>query len=253
METLKNKNEVNPLFRNIRLELGENILNRSGGVFGSPARTLKEGQFYLVGLNPGQHGMSKEQINKWTIKKNLEDIESNHLKHNITETTYPKKNGDVYNVGEAPFQMSARSFFNAIGVDLDTVCYSNLYFIRTKDEKELNKLLSPDLIQKHIQVHKLILDVVKPKNIVFFSSTAYYAFKRMFSNGLENENKIIKDRYSIQSGHTNKEIKLRKFELNDGKEFNIIWVPHLSRYKFHTLLSEKRNEIGMEILNYINK
>lgn len=222
------------------------LLIASGGVFNSPDNTLKKGDYYLVGLNPGQAGMSCDNKKKYTIEYGLENL-NHHVYADDKWGNYPKN--------KAPFQKSVRAFFNAIGADLLSTCCSNLYFIRTQDENELKSFLkdNPLLRPGHLQVHKEILKVIQPKTIIFFSSTAYNEFKVMLANGLENPNSIIVkgSRREIDSGHKRKVIKLRRFQVPDGSRYNIVLVPHFSRYAFYSLRTETRLQIGEEIQHYL--
>jgi hypothetical protein len=245
------------LIKEFKIIIGEELLSYSGGVFNSPKDTFKKNDFYLVGLNPGQSGLKEEQKIKYSIEYNLDEYfgakEANHI---YVDHNWPLKNERYHGAGNAPFQLSIKSFFDCLGQDLRGVCCSNLHFIRTKDEIELNKILkeSPEITSKSLKIQEMLLDQIQPKNIVVFSNTTYLHLKRLFIAKQHGESNLLipGTNEKIDSGHGRWKIRLRKFILKDGRTFNIIRVPHFSRYSFHTKSESIRNSIKNNVLEYIS-
>lgn len=249
IEEIRKILEVIPLPNSIESKTN-NLLGASGGIFNSAARNFKKGDFYLIGLNPGRAYLTSDEIRVYSIERNLDKF--NEQKHLYTEDNWGK-----HPIGQDPFQKSVGALFDAIGADLNETCCSNLYFIRTKDQDELEGLLkgplSTEIKEAHMEVHRLILDVVQPKNLVFFSALAYYEFKKLMGAEYSDPNQIIEpnSRVELPSGHGKWKIRIRRFRLKDGTRYNVIWVPHFSYYRFHTKSKYFKQEIGNTIRNYI--
>jgi hypothetical protein len=244
------------IVRRIEDILGLDFLKESGGVFNSPLSTIRNGKFYLLGLNPGQSGISPEDKTRYSIGYNLKKTMSpTNTEHIYVNDQWPMKSGKMYPAGMAPFQKSVNSFFEAIGQDLRQVCSSNLHFKRTDNEKSLDDFLrnNQGIIDRTYEVHNLILNEISPKGIVVFSKTTYNQLKRMLSQGLEDPNKLIipGSRKKIECGHGKWEIRLRKFQQKDGKKYSVIWVPHFSYYSFHTKPKILKETIAETIKEYI--
>jgi len=186
----------------------KDLLNRTGSILYSSFHTLKKGEYYLVGINPGGSGGQ-------TVGEHIEQLpkqESNAY----NEQWERGRSGKLYGPGQHPLQKRLRSIFRELGVELDDVCASNIVFFKSREVKELNNI--NDLAEDCWPVHQVILKVVRPKYILTFGALPFSIFSQ--------ELKFV----SLQptdSGHGNWVIRTARSE--DGQQF-LVGLPHLSRY-----------------------
>jgi hypothetical protein len=218
---------VQELFR-ITKEKG--ISEWKGGVLYSSKDTLKKGDLYLMGYNPGGSGGAT------SIKVDIENLKKKTENSYLDEEWEP--NGYKYEKGEAPFQKRVQYLFKQMGVDLRSVCSTNLIFAQSRNAEGV-ELKDADMCWP---VHKyLINEVVKPKIIICIGnreSESAYAYLRGKYQPIAKE-----ESRSANQGH----YKIKAFQTGCETPRWVIGFPHFSRYE----LEGKRDE--KEIIEYIMK
>lgn len=185
------------------------FLDESGSVLYSSHETLKSGEVYLLGFNPGGAGGNRLDKN---IDSMLLDITNAYL-----DEGWKNKNG-VWPKGKAPLQKRVQWILEGIGLNTRDVCASNLIFLQSRGADDI----SYSLAKKCWPVHEAILNVVKPKLIIAFgnSSVSPYGFLLSMYGG--------KEEY-LPSGHGSWSLKGFSCQIN-GRSVYVAGLPHLSRY-----------------------
>jgi hypothetical protein len=202
--------------------LKENLLNKSGSVLYSSYKTLKDGDFYLIGLNPG----GKETISD-TIKDSLNDLEES-WKKKIEKNAYIDENWYPYpgQEGKAPLQKRIIYMMRELGRDIHKVCAGNLIFTRSQDQDGSHYPINAD---KCWPVHEMILKIVQPKIIIAFGNGNISPYNYLQKKHFEIHKKWPENLDEKNSGHGN--WKCRRFNFDIGYlKFLVIGLPHLSRY-----------------------
>lgn len=202
----------------------DHILDRSGEVIYSSARTLKKGDVYLLGYNPG--GIS-DTYHSGVENKSNDDSIGAHINNMLTKThnSYLDENwstaNKIYSKGEAPLQKRIKCLLNYIGYDVKDVCASNLIFVKSEN----SNLVDYGLAGYCWRFHERVLEIVKPKVIICFGISSESAFE--FLRSLLNINQDNISQYP--SGHGSWQCKYFKSSIL-GMEVHVIGVPHLSYY-----------------------
>jgi hypothetical protein len=209
------------------------LLDRSGSILYSSPNTVREGDYFVFGLNPGGNPSEGE-----TIKDDLERIYQNCLK-NPYWNAYFDEDWDGSGKGNHKLQRNLRYFAELFWGNeefLRRVCASNLSFIRAESE---DKVEDEDL-KISWSVNKWLLQQVKPKIIMVFSKKGFDFLKKKFPNTVFQK--------SIRAYWGNWKIELIKVPVNEitNKETFILRVPHLSRYTF-----KGREHVVEEIKQYL--
>src|SRR4051812_8610833 len=187
------------------------ILKCSGKVLYSAADTLSPGRVYILGLNPG--GDPEKEVD--TIGEALDALPTRR-ENSYCDELWPGHRAR----GQAPLQRRVKWLADQIGIDLLSVCASNLVFARSKDARRSGY---PGSADKCWPVHLAILEMVQPKLIITFgnSGDSPYAYLRgQFKSGPET---------TFSSGHGS--WVCRMFE-SEGRR--VVGLPHLSRYSPRT-------------------
>ena len=184
------------------------ILDMSGEVLYSGAATLKPGQVYLLGHNPGGDAQSRTLK---TVRSSLDELPTKTI-NSYLDTRW---NGRA--VGASPLQRRVVWLLRALGFEPRTVGASNLIFVRSRDAAASQFDVYADLCWL---VHEQILQIVKPQLVVVFgnSNGSPYAYLERKFRAQSHE------RYP--SGHGT--WTCRSF-LVPG-HFRVVGLPHLSRY-----------------------
>ena len=159
------------------------ILDKQGEVIYSSHETLKKGDIYLLGLNPGGKGFI-------TINKHLEGLLKKTTNSYLDEswenkiTTWPK--------GEAPLQKRVDYLLKGLGYKTKGICATNLIFVTSRSADDVNYGLAGYCWR----FHELLLTIIQPKVILCFgiSDVSSYSFLRSLYNGKET---------TIEAGHGN--------------------------------------------------
>ncbi|MFL5739898.1 MAG: hypothetical protein ACJ75B_06745 [Flavisolibacter sp.] len=182
----------------------QSYMGEEGSFLYSSINTLKKGDYYLLGINPGGSGGQ-------TLKSSLDNLPkklSNDYDDDWSET---KK----YTPGGAPLQNRLRSLFADVNVSLENVCATNLVFIKSKNQKGIAIW---ELAEKCWPVHRLFLNIVEPKYIITFGKITFQFISK------KNQ---LQQLTTIPSGHGN-----WKVQIAYKPDFpTLIGFPHFSRYK----------------------
>jgi len=191
-----------------RTELSD-LLEKPGSILYSSHETLKSGDVYLLGFNPGGAGGNP-------IKLSIDTMLSYETNAYLDECWENGKSS--WEKGEAPLQKRVSWLLEEIGLNPREVCASNLIFFQSRKAKDIEYSLA-DICWP---IHEAILDIVKPKVIIAFGNSGLSSYAYLHSKfGGQQEYK--------PSGHGNWRLKGFK-AIIDGKAIFIAGLPHLSRY-----------------------
>ncbi len=191
----------------------EPLLDLSGEVLFSAAHTLREGDIYICGLNPG----GDDAPHHHTIREDLERLPHKSSNNYLDESW--RQRGRRYSQGAAPLQCRLRWLIEALGYDLREVCASNLIFARSRGEAGSGY---PEYAQICWPVHERILRIVRPKMIMVYGKPPF--------EFLCQRSMRLSPIDSIWSGRDT--WKCRAFRAKvAAQEVIVIGLPHLSRYK----------------------
>ncbi|MGL1014443.1 hypothetical protein ACSTEF_21940, partial [Vibrio vulnificus] len=187
------------------------LLNDHGEVVYSSSETLKKGDIYLMGLNPGGSGFI-------SIGDHIDQMLTR------TENSYLDEawvNGiSKYEVGQAPLQKRVSWLMEQLGYDVRDVCSTNLIFTTSKSSNELCFGLAGICWA----FHESVLEIVQPKLIITFGNAETSASPYFFLKSLFKGNET-----TIASGHGQWVCKTFNTKIN-GRETCIVGLPHLSYY-----------------------
>jgi len=186
------------------------ILDRKGELIYSSHKSLKEGDIYLLGLNPGGEGFI-------TINDHLEGILTKETNSYLDESW--KNRITTWGKGKAPLQKRVNYLLNSLGYKTEDVCSSNIIFVTSRNADEVNYGLAGYCWR----FHEIILEIIKPKVIICFgvSNISAYAFLLALLNGKEYND--------FPSDHGNWVCKAFRTKINDRSTI-IVGIPHLSYY-----------------------
>jgi len=185
------------------------VLGESGGILYSSHETLKPGNVYLLGFNPGGAGGNPVEQ---SINTMLTNTANSYLDENW------ENHSGVWANGEAPLQKRVQWVLESLGLNPRDVCASNLIFLQSREAADI----SFSLAEKCWPVHEVILSIVKPKLIIAFgnSEVSPYGYLHSMFGG--------KEEY-LPSGHGNWSVKGFSCKIN-GHPLYVAGLPHLSRY-----------------------
>lgn len=192
------------------------LMGESGAVLYSRPETLRPGDYYILGLNPGGN-----ETDGQTIRERLNRPAEKWV-NAYTEENWSNNNGN-YKAGEAPLQRRLYWLLKALGNDLNHVCASNLIFMRTPDAASLEDY--EGLARACWPVHKELLGIVQPKGILTFGNgdvSPYHFLQHLTEAPIESLE-------SCKSGHGNWQCKAF-VGTYEGQRRLVIGLPHLSRY-----------------------
>ena len=185
------------------------LLDKPGSILYSSHETLKPGDVYLLGFNPGGSGGNP-------IKRSIDQLLKSTTNAYLDER-WENQNG-FWAIGEAPLQKRIQWVLESIKLNPRDVCASNLIFFQSSKASDI----SFSLAKQCWPVHEAILSIVKPKLIIAFgnSGTSPYGYMHSLLGGKEE---------SFPSGHGNWQVKGFASEIN-GRSVYVTGLPHLSRY-----------------------
>jgi hypothetical protein len=187
------------------------ILDVSGQVLYSGASTLRHGDVYLLGLNPGGDPGNPDLL---TIRQSLDRLVSNELAPG--GVPWSEWNSYVHATwkGRDTLQRRILWLLTRLGLDPLEVAASNLIFPRSRDEKSLEYDAYADVCWA---VHKRVLEIVRPRVVLTYGNTPY----RFLAERLG-----ARDEQRCAAGHG--DWQCRSFDV-PGR-FRVVGVPHMSLY-----------------------
>ena len=219
----KKLNDIKKEIASILEEIG--YAAEPGSILYSGDETLKKGENYFLGANPGGH--SDEKLGKFadTISNQLSRKNSSPSFNEYFDASWkPGKN--IYSKGTAPLQRRIKYLFNSLEIDLRNTLSTNLIFVRSSTLEKFH-LDWAEAAEQCWKIHLLLLSVVQPKNIIVFGEDAFNFIKNKISAG-ENED------FPVISSNETKYFSCSKGSLEVGGlklYITLIKVPHLSRFK----------------------
>ncbi|MBG9997230.1 hypothetical protein I6F50_19550 [Pseudoalteromonas sp. NZS127_1] len=193
------------------------LYNRLGEGIYSSHETLKEGDVYLLGLNPGGSGHTK-----------LGEFMNNTLTR--TRNSYLNeswKNGQSeYAQGAAPLQKRIQGLLQGINQNVVDVCASNLIFTTSKSSQDSN--FNFGFAGTFWPFHQAVIEIVKPKVILTFGNAKHLSPFGFLKSMYYDENNL--DTFeAIPAEHGKWECYGFKTKFN-GRQTAVIGLPHLSYY-----------------------
>lgn len=190
----------------------EVILDEPGSILYSSFSTIKKGDIYTMGLNPGGDGgdLLSDSIDKLPFQTSnayLDETWSRGI-----NGTYPK--------GQHPLQKNLVGLLSYLGYDARDVFSTNLIFTKSRGE---DGAYYPERAHICWKVHQEFINIVDPRCFIVFGNSEISPFSYMKAK----YNLEISE--SINSGHGNWSCH-SCVGLIEGKKRVLIGVPHLSRY-----------------------
>ena len=187
----------------------EGQLDQSGAFLYSSHDTIRPGEVYLLGLNPGGQGGP-------SLKGRLDTLLSREENAYLDEAW--DNGGGSYKPGEAPLQKRVNWLLSQLGSDTRDVLSTNLIFMQSRDASGVSiehaKLCWP--------VHEALLSIVRPSIILTIGNSSFspYGYLHTLYGGSQ--------RYTT-SGHGDWSLKGFNAQMPWGEVF-VAGLPHLSRY-----------------------
>ncbi|WP_290901718.1 hypothetical protein [Aquabacterium sp.] len=188
----------------------EGQLEQSGAFLYSSHDTIRPGEIYLLGLNPGGQGGPSLGERLGTLLSREENAYLDEAWDN---------GGGSYKPGEAPLQKRVDWLLSQLGVETRNVLSTNLIFMQSRDASgvsiEQAKLCWP--------VHEALMSIVRPRVILTFGNSSFspYRYLHTLFGGSQ--------RYA-PSGHGDWSLKGFNARMPWGEVF-VAGLPHLSRYE----------------------
>ena len=182
----------------------KDLLPKHGEVLYSSHETIKKGDIYLLGLNPGGHGFI-------TIEQHIEQMLTRETNAFIDDEF------NNYRAGKAPLQKRVSFLLKELGYETRDVCASNLIFQTTVNAEQL----CFGLAGLCWPFHEKILSIVQPKLLLVFGNgetVSPYAFIKALYGGDETIQR--------QNNHVWKCLGTRIC----GRDTLVAGISHLSRF-----------------------
>ncbi len=189
------------------------LANRPGKLLYSGTEALRPGPVYLLGYNPGGEPDHETASILSHICASTSATRNEYLDAAWATRTYS------FPAGMAPLQRRVHYLLTALGLDVRTVCASNLIFVRSKSAQHLET--PRQLAEQCWPVHQLLLAMVRPGSIISFG-------KKVWDFVSERACILTSVEY-LSSGHGNWTCLFSHISI-DGREMRLISLPHLSRY-----------------------
>jgi uracil-DNA glycosylase len=187
----------------------QEILSSSGEILYSGVSTLRPGEVYLLGHNPGGNPNDRRLP---TVRRSIKELPTKSYNSYLDTRWSGRKQ-----VGQAPLQLRVVWLLDQLGLKPRDVAASNLIFCRSRDVAGSQFLA---LARTCWPVHERLLSVVQPRLVIAYGNSGqspYRFLADVFGAGSEE---------CVSSGHGS--WKCRTFVV-PGR-FRVVGVPHLSRY-----------------------
>ena len=214
------------------------LLNRSGSVLYSGDETIKDGDWYFLGSNPGGHDDEKGVD---TVKNQLLKFEKPKTFNEYFEGVWTNPH----------HQDNIKLFFDDLNLNLKEILSTNLCFVRSSEEstytsvyeKKTPKEQRREDNEKCWKVHEYLLSEVKPKFIICNGTTSRNFIVKIGKTGRYGK----KFKNKMEFTHYEEEIITiggLKCTFHRGdfhlfrreiclKDIGLFSVPHLGRYTYY--------------------
>jgi hypothetical protein len=193
-----------------KADLGD-FVRESGVILYSSPKTLKVGNVYLLGINPGA---DPDGLDDPDIETHLDKLASSDTNR------YIDGEWDRGRIGTDPFQLRVVWLLRSLGLDPRDVCSSNLIFRRSDGQGTSGY---PETAYRCWPVHQRILSIVQPKMIICLGNLPFdYVTSRGSSESPQAE--------EFPSGHGSWQCRSARVHL-ESRSIDIVRLPHLRRYR----------------------
>jgi hypothetical protein len=185
------------------------LMSQPGAILYSSYNTLKPGDVYYLGYNPGGYPPAGP-----TVGQRLDELPSKTC-NDFTDLEWTTA------AGQSTLQLRVKWLLDSLGYTVEDVCSSNLIFAQSRDAKGVPERYA-DVCWP---VHEAILALVKPKLILCCGNSQVSSFgylQRKFDGEIQYSPKGV-------ALHGDWAIKAFRTELN-GQPVLVVGFPHLSRY-----------------------
>lgn len=187
------------------------LMSLPGAILYSSYNTLKPGDVYFLGYNPGGEGPDGP-----TVADRLEALPSKTC-NDFTDLEW----GETAAAGQSTLQLRVKWLLDSLGYRIEDVCSSNLIFAQSRDAKGVPERYANICWP----VHEAILALVKPKLILCCGNSQVSSFGYL-QRKLDGEIQYSPKGVAL---HGDWAIKAFRTELN-GQPILVVGFPHLSRY-----------------------
>lgn len=190
------------------------LLNKPGTILYSSHETLKHGDIYLLGFNPGG-------ANGTPLSESIDGMLTKTI--NAYLDGIWDRNGRPYPKGKAPLQLRVCWLLTSLNVNPSDVCVSNSIFFQSRKATGINFSHA----KRCWPVHEVIIKLVQPKLIIAFGNGDTSSTYSYIRNHYNRNVKVDED--TLPSGHGNWKLKGFNTTIN-GQSVYVAGLPHLSRY-----------------------
>lgn len=199
-------------------QLFGHLYNRYGEGLYSSHETLKKGDVYLLGLNPGGSGHT---LLGDFMSKTLTRTENSYL-----DEAWVNGQSSKYAKGSAPLQKRIQSLLEGLDQNVADVCASNLIFTTSKSSSHEDYNFG--FAGTFWPFHQAVIEIIKPKVIITFGNAKLHSpFGFLKSMYCDESN--LNTFETIPAEHGERQCYGFKADIN-GRSTAIIGLPHLSYY-----------------------
>jgi hypothetical protein len=198
------------------------VLDMSGSILYSSWDTVRRGDIYIMGLNPGG---DPSEI-RTTIRNELELIRSGQKRCNSYLSEDWSNTKKTYGVGRHPLQIHLQMLIAKLGYNLEDLCASNLIFLRSPDQRGVNL----QMVDRYNfwNVHEIIIGCLQPRVLLVFGNGAISPYAYLCHMHFKKFQCMPREDI-IPGGHGSWKCRAFETELQDRK-IMVVGLPHLSRY-----------------------
>lgn len=210
---MTNTSIIESLFRKLD-ETG--LADLPGAFLYSDRSTLVPGKIYMLGYNPG----GDPEVETNTPKVHLQYLQSLDRDHNeyLDGVWYP--GGRRCGAGDAPLQRRVQRLLKGVGLNVRSVCASNLIFVRSRDQARLSG--ASRLAEKCWAVHRFLMEQIQPQAILSIGGGKVFDF-------IAAHGKLVSPIELYASGHGNWQCQSAHVDFGTCT-VKLVSLPHLSRY-----------------------
>jgi hypothetical protein len=211
--------------------LGTARLQRTGGTLYSGHGTLRPGDVYLLGTNPGGVGEGKN-----TLDALLDTLPSSG-ENEFFQGQWDERSKRL--------QQTIKAVLRLVSPNPMEVCASNLIFVRSSAQNEL-----PENFWKLAEVcwpvHEFILSVVQPRVVITFGNgeaESPYAF-------LRHKLRPVAELQPVLVGHGKAACKAFTAR-SQGRELRVLGIPHPSRHSLRVDSGDEPESLKPTLRNWL--
>jgi hypothetical protein len=244
---VNNENHIQ-IISDLLKEIG--LSDRSGSILYSGNETIKKGDYYFLGTNPGSHKDELEEQFGSTDTVLTQLMKENESFNEYFEGEWINKfTKKPDSPGQNQHQINIKNFFQDLSLDLKLILSTNLCFVRSIMEHLYEGNLSIDS-KKCWNIHEYLLSIVKPRFIICNGSKSR-EFIRKKMDIIHAEPPKFHGK-NISSTFHKGSLKLQGYDLT-LEDIGLFSVPHLSYFTYYpesTVWIEKMMKNYFDDQNY---